>query len=177
APAWVTWMVGTIYFLPGALVGLLFGWLLIRPINAVLGWLFRAFNRLFDRVTGLYGWSIGRVLRLSFVVLLIYGGLLVMTWLQFTRAPSGFIPQQDKGYLILNMSLPDSAAVGRTQRIMSRIDALVRETPGVAHTVGVSGQSFILNANAPNLGSLYVLLEPFDRRRGPKLSADAIAAS
>src|SRR6185437_5115544 len=71
----------------------------------------------------------------------------------------------------------NSAAVGRTQRIMSRIDALVRETPGVAHTVGVAGQSFILNANAPNLGSLYVLLEPFERRRGTNLTDAAIAAS
>jgi multidrug efflux pump subunit AcrB len=177
APAWITWTVGTIDFLPGALVGLLFGWFLIRPINAVLGWLFRAFNRGFDRLTGAYSWTVGRVLRLSFVVLVVYGGLLALTWWQFTRVPSGFIPQQDKGYLILNVSLPDSAAVGRTQRIMSRIDALVRETPGVAHTVGVSGQSFILNANAPNLGSLYVMLEPFERRRGTTLTADAIAAS
>jgi multidrug efflux pump subunit AcrB len=177
APTWLAWTVGTAYFLPGALVGGLFGWLMIRPINFVLGALFRGFNRLFDRVTALYGWTVGRVLRLSFVVLVVYGGLLVMTWWQFTRAPAGFIPQQDKGYLILNVSLPDSAAVGRTQRIMARIDALVRETPGVEHTVGVSGQSFILNANAPNLGSLYVMLKPFDQRHGHELSADVIAAS
>ncbi|HEY7315298.1 MAG TPA: efflux RND transporter permease subunit [Gemmataceae bacterium] len=177
APTWVTWSVGTVYFLPGALVGLLFGWLFIRPINAVLGGLFRAFNRLFDRVTGLYGWTVGRVLRFSLVVLVIYGGLLAMTYWQFTRAPSGFIPQQDKGYLILNVQLPDSASVGRTQRLMARIESLALETPGVAHTVGVSGQSFILNANAPNLGSLYVLLKPFDQRHGGELSADAITAS
>jgi multidrug efflux pump subunit AcrB len=177
APQWLSWAVGTIDFLPGCLAGLLFGWLLIRPINAVLGWVFRSFNRVFDRCTAIYGWTVGRVLRVSFVVLVVYGGLLVMTWWQFTRAPSGFIPQQDKGYLILNVSLPDSAAVGRTQKIMARIDALVRDTPGVAHTVGVSGQSFILGANAPNLGSLYVLLKPFDQRRGPDLSADAITAA
>jgi multidrug efflux pump len=176
APDWLAWTLGTLYFLPGALVGLLFGWLFIRPINAALGLLFRGFNHVFDRITGLYGWTVGRVLRLSIVVLVVYGGLLGMTWWQFTRAPSGFIPQQDKGYLILNVALPDSAAVGRTQKIMARIDDLVRKTPGVAHTVGVSGQSFILNANAPNLGSLYVLLEPFDRRRGHELSADAITA-
>jgi multidrug efflux pump len=176
APAWVAWTVGSIYFLPGFLAGLLFGWVLIRPINAVLGWIFRAFNRAFDRLTNLYGRVVGRVLRLSFVVLVVYGGLLGMTWWQFTRAPSGFIPQQDKGYLILNVSLPDAAAVGRTKKIMARIDALVREVPGVAHTVGVAGQSFILNANAPNLGSLYVMLEPFEHRRGPERSADEIGA-
>jgi multidrug efflux pump len=177
APDWLTWTVSTVYFLPGALIGLLFGWLFIHPINAVLGWLFRGFNRIFDRTTAVYGWTVGRVLRLSFVVLVVYGGLLAMTWWQFTRAPSGFIPQQDKGYLILTVSLPDSAAVGRTQRVMARIDDLVRQTPGVAHTVGVSGQSFILNANAPNLGSLYVMLKPFEQRRGRDLSGDAIAAT
>ncbi len=177
APPWLTWTISTIYFTPGALAGLLFGWLFIRPINAVLGWLFRGFNRLFDRVTTLYGWTVGRVLRLSLIVLVVYGGLLAMTWWQFARAPSGFIPQQDKGYLILNVQLPDSAAVGRTQRMMARIDTLVRETPGVEHTVGVSGQSLILNANAPNLGSLYIMLKPFDQRHGREQSADAIAAS
>src|SRR5262249_33518896 len=62
-------------------------------------------------------------------------------------------------------------------RMMARIEGLARNTPGVAHTVGVSGQSLILNANAPNLGSLYVLLKPFTRRRGHGLSADEIGAS
>ncbi len=59
---------------------------------------------------------------------------------------------------------------------MARIETIARETPGVGHTVGVSGQSLLLNANAPNLGSLYVMLKEFEHRRGPKLSADAIAA-
>ena len=58
---------------------------------------------------------------------------------------------------------------------MARIEEIARETPGVAHTVGISGQSLILNANAPNLGSMYVMLEDFDKRRRPELTADAIA--
>ncbi|MBV8608510.1 MAG: efflux RND transporter permease subunit, partial [Singulisphaera sp.] len=68
------------------------------------------------------------------------------------------------------------AAVARTQRVMARIEKLAHDTPGVAHTVGISGQSLILNANAPNLGSMYVLLKEFAQRRGPRLTADAIAA-
>ena len=60
---------------------------------------------------------------------------------------------------------------------MARIEKIARETPGVAHTVGISGQSLILNANAPNLGSMYVMLKEFDERRGPGLTADAIAAT
>jgi multidrug efflux pump subunit AcrB len=176
-PRWLAWTVTACYFTPGALLGAAAGWFVIRPVNAVLGFVFRAFNRLFDRATGLYGWGVGKTLRLSLVVLLIYGGLLGLTYWEFNRAPTGFIPQQDKGYLILNVQLPDSAAVSRTQRVMARIEKLARETPGVAHTVGVSGQSLILSANAPNLGSLYVMLKPFEERRGPGLSADEIAAA
>jgi multidrug efflux pump len=164
------------YYIPGALAGGLAGWILIRPINAVLGWCFRLFNRGFDRMTAGYGWAVGKTLRISVVVLIAYAGLLAMTYWQFNRAPTGFIPQQDKGYLILNVQLPDSASVARTERAMSRIEELAKDVPGVAHTVGVSGMSLILNANAPNLGSMYVMLKPFEERRGAALSADAIAA-
>ena len=59
---------------------------------------------------------------------------------------------------------------------MAQIETIARETPGVGTTVGISGQSLILNANAPNLGSMYVMLKEFDQRRGRGLTADAIAA-
>ena len=108
---------------------------------------------------------------------MIYAGLLGMTYWQFQRTPTGFIPQQDKGYLLLNVQLPDSASVERTQRVMAHIERLAHDMPGVEHTVGLSGQSLILNANAPNLGSMYILLKPFDERHDPKLTADAIAKS
>jgi hydrophobe/amphiphile efflux-1 (HAE1) family protein len=116
------------------------------------------------------------MLRLSTAVVIIYGGLLGLTYWQFLRTPTGFVPQQDKGYLLLNVQLPDSASVERTQRAMEVIEKVAHETPGVEHTVGVSGQSLILNANAPNLGSLYVMLKPFEDRRGDDMTADAIAA-
>jgi len=170
------WSILALYFTPGALVGGVIGWFIIRPVNIVLGWCFRTFNRVFDWMTGGYGWTVGKVLRLSGFVSLLYGGLLGLTYWQFNRAPTGFVPQQDKGYLLLNVQLPDSASVERTQRVMARIEAMARDTEGVKHTVGISGQSLILNANAPNLGSMYVLLNAFEHRRGPNLSADAIAA-
>jgi multidrug efflux pump len=173
---WISWAISSIYFAPGAVAGGAVGLLVIRPVNAVLGWLFRAFNRLFDLMTAVYGRLVGGVLRVSALVLLLYAGLLVVTYWQFNRAPTGFIPQQDKGYLLLNVQLPDSASVERTQRVMGVIETLARSMPGVAHTVGVSGQSLLLNANAPNLGSLYIMLDEFSDRRGPKLTADAIAA-
>jgi multidrug efflux pump subunit AcrB len=173
---WTYWTIMAAYFAPGAVLGGALGWLLIRPINIVLGWLFRGFNRIFDRMTNVYGRLVSGVLRISTIVLVLYAGLLVMTYWQFTHAPTGFIPQQDKSYLLLNVQLPDSASVERTERVMARIEALARGTSGVEHTVGVSGQSLLLNANAPNLGSLYIMLKEFSERHGPKLRADAIAA-
>jgi multidrug efflux pump subunit AcrB len=171
---WIFW---GIYFLPGALLGGVLGWFIIRPVNAALGGVFRGFNRLFDAVTTLYGHLVAGMLRVSVLALVVYGGLLVLTGWQFARAPTGFIPQQDKGYLLLNVQLPDAASVDRTQRLMDRIEQAAFHTEGVEHTLGVAGRSLILNANAPNLGSMYVILKPFDERRGSTLSADAIAAN
>ena len=163
------------YFTPGMILGGLIGWLVIRPVNVGLGWFFRGFNRQFDRATSVYGFSVGKTLKLSIVVLLVYAGLLATTGWQFERTPSGFIPQQDKGYLILNVQMPDSASVDRTERIMDRIEQIARNTPGVKHTIGISGQSLILNAKAPNLGSMYIILDDFEKRRSANLTADAIA--
>ena len=146
-------------------------------LDGVLGWFFRLFNWAFGKGTAVYVRLVGGLLRASVVALLVYAGLLVLTYFEFTRAPTGFVPQQDKGYLLLNVQLPDSAAADRTQRVMAHVERLARETPGVAHTVTISGQSLILNADAPNLGAMYVLLEGFGQRRSPERSADAIAAA
>jgi multidrug efflux pump len=185
-PDWmVQVLVSSIFVLPGLLAGLLVGWIVIRPVNAVLGAVFRGFNRGFDWMTAIYGKGVGRMLRLSTMVMVIYGGLLGLTWWQFARTPTGFIPQQDKGYLLLNVHMPDSASLERTESALKIIEKIARGDPqdrerfpgipGVAHTLGLAGQSLILNANAPNLGSMYVLLEPFDQRRDQAKSADKIA--
>jgi multidrug efflux pump subunit AcrB len=171
-----SWLLWGVAFLLGALIGGVLGWFLIRPVNAVLGKIFRGFNQFFDWITELYGRMVAGVLRVSLAVLIIYGGLLVFTGWQFYRAPTGFIPQQDKGYLILNVQLPDAAAVERTQRILDRIEQVALDTPGVEHTLAVAGRSLILSANAPNLASMYVILKEFDERVHAGLSADAIAA-
>jgi multidrug efflux pump subunit AcrB len=187
-PGWLaSTLSGAIWFTPGLLVGCVFGWFIIRPVNAGLGWFFRGFNSLFDRMTAGYGRGVGWLLRLSVVVLVVYGGLLVLTYITFQRTPTGFVPQQDKGYLLLNVQLPDSASVERTQRMMARIEKIAMGdpkdpehypgVPGILHTVGIAGQSLILNANAPNLGSMYVMLKPFEERRSEELSASAIAAT
>ncbi len=153
------------------------GWLISWPLNWGLAIFFYWFNKAFDFSSGIYAWFVGVSLRVSILVLIVYGGLLAQTYQSFVTTPKGFIPSQDKGYLLVNLQLPDSSSVERTQKVMRRLDALAIKTPGVAHTVAISGQSFLLNANAPNFGAMYVMLEEFHHRLGPGLGGDAIAAS
>jgi hydrophobe/amphiphile efflux-1 (HAE1) family protein len=148
-----------------------------RFLNVVLGWFFSGFNKAFGAGAEAYTRTVGRLLRVSVVALLVYGGLLALTYFEMERVPTGFIPQQDKGYLMLNVQMPDAASVERTRLIMGRIEEQALKTPGVAHTVGIAGRSLILDANAPNLGSMYVMLAPFeDRLKQKGQSADEIAA-
>jgi multidrug efflux pump len=149
---------------------------LTRVMDVLLGWLFRLFNRSFNAGTAGYGWIVGKLLHLSLLLLLVYGGLLFLTYWTFQRAPTGFVPQQDQGRLIVSVQMPDSASLERTRTALAEIDRLTRATPGVAHTITIAGISFVQQANSSNFGSMFVILEPFDKRRGPGLSDEAIMA-
>src|SRR5262249_46348988 len=85
------------------------------------------------------------------------------------------IPSQDKGYLLVNVQLPDSTSVERTQDVMEQIEQIASKVPGVRHTVAIAGQSILLNANAPNFGAMYVMLDDFHKRTKPGLSGDGAA--
>ncbi|MDB5313889.1 MAG: cation/multidrug efflux pump [Gemmataceae bacterium] len=152
------------------------GYFLRVVLNRALGWTFAGFNVGFDAVTAWYIRVVGVTLRVGPLVLLGYGGLLYLTYVTMTTTPTGFIPQQDKGYLLVNVQLPDAASVDRTNRVMRQLDGVAREMPGVSHTLTVSGQSVLLGANAPNFGTLYVMLDRFSDRLAPDRHADAIAA-
>jgi multidrug efflux pump len=168
-PAWVyPWAVA---------VALIFVvWFTSRYVNVVLSWSFRSFNRGFNWVTEGYVRSVGWMLKGSLVVLLVYCGMIYGTYHVFQQTPTGFIPAQDKGYLVLNMRLRDSASLERTQAVMANIEKLAGEVDGVSHTVAIAGQSLLLNANAPNFGSMYVMLDDFHHRVESHRTADIITA-
>src|ERR1700730_16552434 len=171
----LAWAVSLVLFLPGAVAGGALGWFLIRPVNWALGHFFRGFNWIFERTTQAYGKAVGLCLRLSVIVLLVYAGLIGLTGFGFTRVPSGFVPIQDKGYLVVNIQLPDSASLERTVEVTEAVEKIALETHGVAHTVAVPGLSFVLNANSSNYGNMFVILKPFHERRGPSLASEGIA--
>jgi multidrug efflux pump len=172
----LAWGAYFVLFLPGAVAGGAIGRILIGPVNWALGQFFRGFNWVFHRATRAYGKSVGWSLRLSAIVLLVYVGLIGLTGFGFTRVPTGFIPTQDKGRLVVNVQLPDSASMERTVEVMDKIEKIALDTPGVAHAITNRGRSFVLNAVSSNLGSTFLPLKPFHERRNPALSADAIAA-
>jgi multidrug efflux pump len=184
-PGYLPYLVFVVAFLPGAVIGGILGWLLIRPVNYVLGKIFRGFNVIFDKITSAYGWTIGHGLRICVLILCVYVALLYGTYWSMGHAPTGFIPEQDQGYLLVNVMLPDSASLERTQAVMSKLDALALggdingkhfdQIPGVDHTLSVAGQSILLSANGSNWGSTFVILKPFDKRHSHE-EYDAVIA-
>ncbi|MBD9425548.1 efflux RND transporter permease subunit [Pseudomonas sp. PDM15] len=140
------------------------------------GWLFNPFNRFFDRASHGYVGTVKRVLRGSSIALLVYGGLLVFGYLGFSSTPTGFVPQQDKQYLVAFAQLPDAATLDRTEEVIKRMSEIAGKHPGVENTVAFPGLSINGFTNSPNSGIVFTPLRPFDERKDPSMSAGAIAA-
>jgi multidrug efflux pump len=147
-------------------VGLAAGWLASVAINRFLALFFRGFNWLFDVTINGYGRVVSLLIRLSVIVLAVYGGLMFLTVLSLTRVPKGFIPEQDKGYLIVNAQLPDGASLERSDALVKKLSKAARETEGVDHTIDLPGYSPILSTNLSNVGGMFVVLKPFEDRAG-----------
>ena len=147
------------------LVGGVMGWVLSPLVNRLLAGFFRGFNWCFDHLINAYGRTVALVLRLSVVVLMVYGGLLGLTYLGFTTVPTGFIPAQDAGYLIVDVQLPYGASLERTDAMVLRASEIIQEIPGVANAVGIAGFSGATRANSSNAGAIFTILEPFAERK------------
>jgi len=160
-----------------AAAGGVLGYLLNPGVNRALLGFFKAFNRFFDLLTNAYGRIVARLVRASGLMLVVYAGLMVLTWLAFRTVPTGFIPEQDKGYLVVNTLLPDGASLERTQEVMTRLDQLVLATPGVAHTLNFPGYSILTSNNISNAGGMFVVLAPFEERVAAGLSSGTVAAN
>ena len=109
-------------------------------------------------------------------MLIVYGGLLGLTYSGFMNTPAGFIPSQDMGYLLVNVQLPDSASAERTKAVLDKIEQIARKTPGVKYTQSIAGQSLLLSAYGSNFGSMFIILDAFAKRHEPELYGEAIAA-
>ena len=150
---------------------------LTRLMDSVLGPFFKRFNRLFHRGSEAYGGAVVKVLQRKSITLVVYAALIGLTVLLFVRTPPGFVPQQDKQYLIGIAQLPDGASLDRTAEVIDRISTIGRAVPGVKDSVAFPGLSINGFANLPNAGIVFFSLTDFDERTTRDLSADAIAAT
>ncbi|TXH33832.1 MAG: efflux RND transporter permease subunit [Rhodospirillaceae bacterium] len=140
-------------------------------------WLFRPFNRFFERASHGYVGAVRRVLRGSVIGLILYAGLLGLSYLGFSSTPTGFVPQQDKQYLVAFAQLPDAATLDRSEDVIRRMSDIALKNPNVESTVAFPGLSINGFTNSPNSGIVFVTLKPFEDRKKADQSAGAVAAA
>jgi len=146
-----------------------------RLLDVLFGRFFGAFNHIFDRFSHGYARLVGRLIRMTAFILILYIGLNSLNWLAFEKVPTGFIPQQDQGYLILYAQLPDAASVSRTEEVVQQANKILLKTDGVAHINAYSGWSVLTGTSQSNVATLFVRLTEFTDRKGhPELYADEL---
>ncbi len=149
---------------------------LSRLIHLVLGWSFRIFNRGLNGLNATYVVLLRQVVRLSLLALAVYAGLLALTYLEFKQVPLGFIPQQDQGYLVVALVLPDASAIDRTDAVLSRLSDIAMKVPGIEGTFAITGLNLLSGTNQTNAATMFLPLEHFSKRNGkPAESAEALS--
>ena len=144
-----------------------------RLIERLFGWLFRPFNRFFGASSHRYQGAVSRILGRRGAVFAVYALLLLATGLMFKAVPGGFIPTQDKLYLIAGAKLPEGASLERTDAVIRKISTIALQTEGVDHAIAFPGLNPLQFTNTPNTGTVFLTLKPFGERTR---SAEAINA-
>ncbi|WP_440590590.1 efflux RND transporter permease subunit [Rheinheimera fenheensis] len=151
---------------------------LTRAMDKLLGgWLFAPFNRFFGKLSQGYGYLVRKVIRFGAIVGVLYIALVGLTGLQFASTPTGYVPGQDKQYLVAFAQLPDASSLDRTDAVVKRMSAIALEHPGVANAIAFPGLSINGFTNSPNSAVLFVGLDSFEARDSAALSANAIAGA
>ncbi|MBA4776650.1 efflux RND transporter permease subunit [Agrobacterium salinitolerans] len=148
---------------------------LTRFMDKIFGWFFRGFNRAFGAASNGYGKTVGGLVTRKSLVMMVYMALVAATYGMFTTVPSGFVPAQDKQYLIGFAQLPDGATLDRTESVIKRMSAIAMETPGVSHAIAFPGLSINGFTIGSNSGIVFAVLDDFEKRKTPELSGGAIA--
>lgn len=147
---------------------------LIKVISWPLEGFFKLFNLVFDGGVSIYAGLVSRFVRVSSLGMLIYAGLLALTWLGFTQVPTSFIPMQDQGYLVLSIELPPGSSLARSGDVAKRVESLALDVPGVEHAVTIVGFSGATRSNNSNAAAVFVILGDSAERAKEGHSANRI---
>ncbi|MBK1664968.1 multidrug efflux RND transporter permease subunit [Rhodospirillum rubrum] len=148
---------------------------LTRGMDRVLGPFFRGFNRVFHASSHGYGRGVGGILGHKSLAMLVYVGLLGATYLGFAQVPPGFVPSQDKQYLVGFAQLPEGATLDRTESVIRAMSDIALRDPGVESAIAFPGLSINGFINSPSAGVVFVTLKPFEQRETAELSGFAIS--
>ncbi|WP_337842217.1 multidrug efflux RND transporter permease subunit [Rheinheimera sp.] len=149
---------------------------LTRVLNKAFGgWLFGPFNRLFAKASNGYQWMVRKVIRMGALIAVLYVGLVGLTAVQFQQTPTGYVPGQDKQYLVAFAQLPDASSLERTEAVIKEMSQIALDHPGVANSIAFPGLSINGFTNSPSAGIVFVGLDSFESRNSPELSGNAIA--
>ncbi len=143
----------------------------LKPQSGKLNPFYRGFNRLYNAFengyVGLVRWAVRR----SGLMMAVYLALMAATFWGFVSIPTGFIPEEDQGYAIVGVQLPDAASIERTGEVAAKVERILKETPGVAHLIAIGGISLLDNsASMPNGAVIYTIYEDFEKRGQAGLS-------
>ncbi|MEZ6195964.1 MAG: multidrug efflux RND transporter permease subunit [Planctomycetota bacterium] len=147
-----------------------------RIAHYATAWFFWLFNWSFDLASRLYASVVRGALRVSFLVLLVFAGLLGATWWAFRTVPTGFIPAQDQGYLIVALQLPDGASLDRTDAIVQEVTRIALDTPGISNAVAFAGFSGATRANSPETAAIFTALDDAAERAEIGRTAESVLA-
>jgi hydrophobe/amphiphile efflux-1 (HAE1) family protein len=149
---------------------------LARVLGAPVRWFFAAFNWTFEWISRAYGALTARLVRVGLILLILYGGLLFLTFTRLGATPTGLIPQLDRTYFITAFQLPPGSTLDRTDAVVRKAGDLLLSRPGVEAAVAFAGFDGATFTNAPNTGVIFVRLKSFDERRKEGLTKDGILA-
>ncbi len=148
---------------------------LTRGMDFVFGWFFRGFNRAFGAASNGYGRTVGGLLSRKSLIMVIYLALVGLTYSMFNAVPGGFVPSQDKQYLVGFAQLPDGATLDRTEDVVKQMSDIALKQPGVKHAIAFPGLNINGFTNGSNSGVVFAVLDDFENRKTPELSGDGIA--
>ncbi|MGH8614468.1 MAG: efflux RND transporter permease subunit [Gammaproteobacteria bacterium] len=138
-----------------------------RILNALFGWVFRPFNRVFNRAAHAYAEGGRPALKRTPLMLMVYAVLVAASVVLLQRVPGGFIPTQDKLYLIGGVKLPEGASLDRTEAVVRKMSAMALATEGVLSAVAFPGLNALQFSNTPNIGTIFFSLDGFAERQRP----------
>jgi HAE1 family hydrophobic/amphiphilic exporter-1 len=134
----------------------------------------RGFNAVYGAIERVYTAIVRVLVRHVFLVMLVFSGLIALTAWWYNRVPTGFLPTEDQGYILISVQLPDAASQQRTRKVLASIDEILADTDGVESWISIGGLSLLEGSSAPNSATLFVTFEPWDERLPHGLTQDAI---